>query len=66
MDYTETRICKLLRSLRYEPVKTVKVQKWQGILSGVVRTYVSFVCLLVCLPVCLSMSVSQPVSQLVS
>ena len=64
MDYTEIRICKLLRSLRYEPVKRVKVQKWQRIPSRVVSTYERclFVCLLAYLFVYLCQSVSQSVS----
>ena len=68
MDYTEIRICELLRSLRYEPVKGVKIKKWQRIPTAVVSTYIIclFVCLFaslsLCLPVRLSMSVSKSVS----
>lgn len=51
MDYMEISIQKLPRSLRYELMKRVKVQKWQGIPSGVVSTETR--CLHACLLACL-------------
>jgi len=59
MDYMEI-ICKLPRSLRYEPMTRVKVQKWQGIPSGVVSTDTR--CSLACLLACLSISVTKSVA----